>query len=83
MGKRVNVTLEAEYAAKLDRLAERVHVPSGTLAKSLLATAIDEADPDPRSVTELLESVPGLSERILKSEGEVESGEFFELADLE
>src|SRR3954447_16884309 len=34
---RINVTLDAEYASKLSRLAERMHVQEGTLAKSLLS----------------------------------------------
>lgn len=56
---RLNVTLEPEYAAKLSRLAERVHVQEGTLARSLLSSAIDEADPDPKNMTDLLDSIPG------------------------
>jgi predicted transcriptional regulator len=33
MAHRVNVALDPEYAAKLSRLAERMHVPEGALAK--------------------------------------------------
>ena len=61
--KRVNVTLDDAHAAKLRRLAERTHVNEGTLARSLLATALDEADPDARSVTELLDGIPDAFER--------------------
>jgi hypothetical protein len=60
---RLNITLDAEYAAKLARLAERIHVQEGTLARSLLSTALDEADPDARTVTEVLEAIPGAWER--------------------
>jgi hypothetical protein len=60
---RLNITLDAEYAAKLARLAERVHVQEGTLARSLLSTALDEADPDARTVTEVLDAIPGAWER--------------------
>jgi len=60
---RLNITLDAEYAEKLARLAERVHVQEGTLARSLLSSALDEADPDARSVTELLDAIPGAWER--------------------
>jgi hypothetical protein len=60
---RLNITLDAEHAAKLARLAERVHVQEGTLARSLLSTALDEADPDARTVTEVLDAIPGAWER--------------------
>lgn len=82
MGQRVNVTLDDEDAAKLSRLAQRAHVSDGTLARSLLIGAIEEADPDARSVTEILEGVPGLPERIEAAEGQVERGEHSELSEL-
>jgi hypothetical protein len=62
-GRRLNVTLDAEHAARLTRLAERTHVQEGTLARSLLSMALDEADPDVRSVTALLDGIPGAYER--------------------
>jgi hypothetical protein len=61
--ERVNITLDDEEAGKLARLAERVHVQPGTLARSLLAHALDEADPDPRNVVDLLDVIPGAYER--------------------
>lgn len=66
MGKaanRVNVTLDDAYALKLRRLAERTHTNEGTLARSLLSSALDEADPDPRHVGDLLDGIPGAFER--------------------
>ena len=60
---RLNVTLDAEHAARLARLAERIHVQEGTLARSLLSTAIEEADPDARNVAALLDGIPGAYER--------------------
>ena len=60
---RVNVTLDDAHAQKLRRLAERTHTNEGTLARSLLASALDEADPDPRNVAELLDGIPGAFER--------------------
>jgi hypothetical protein len=60
---RVNVTLDDGYALKLRRLAERTHTSEGTLARSLLQTAIDEADPDARTVTALLDGIGGAYER--------------------
>lgn len=61
--ERLNVTLEDEHAAKLSRLAERMHLQPGTLARSLLSSAIDDADPDARTITELLDGVAGSLER--------------------
>ncbi len=60
---RLNVTLDSEHAARLARLAERMHIQEGTLARSLLSMALDEADPDARSVTALLNGIPGAYER--------------------
>ena len=61
--RRVNVTLDDEHALKLRRLAERTHTNEGTLARSLLSTALDEADPDPRHVADLLDGIAGAFER--------------------
>jgi hypothetical protein len=61
-GTRLNVTLDREHAAKLSMLAERTHVQEGTLARSLLSSALDEADPDPRTITALLDGIPGAFE---------------------
>ncbi len=61
--ERVNITLDEERAEKLARLAERMHVQPGTVARSLLAHALDEADPDPRNVVELLDGIEGAYER--------------------
>ncbi len=41
--------------------AERTHVREG-LAQSPLLSALDEADPDPRIVTALLDGIPGAYE---------------------
>jgi hypothetical protein len=60
---RVNVTLDEEHALKLKRLAERTNTNEGTLARSLLSTALDEADPDPRNVADLLDGIPGAFDR--------------------
>jgi enoyl reductase-like protein len=59
----LKITLDGEHAAKLARLAERTHVQEGTLARSLLAHALDEADSDPRNVADLLDAIPGAYER--------------------
>lgn len=79
---RVNIVLDDEHAAKLQRMAERTHLNPGTLARSLLATAIDEADPDPRSVAVLLDSIPGAWERVQEGLEDARAGRFFPLEDL-
>jgi hypothetical protein len=61
--ERLNITLDEKQAEKLSRLADRMHVQPGTLARSLLSTAIDDADPDARNVVELLDGIPGAYER--------------------
>ena len=61
--ERLNITLDDEQAEKLMRLAERIHVQPGTVARSLLSSALDEADPDARNVTELLDAIPDAYER--------------------
>lgn len=61
--QRLNITLDGERASKLSRLAARVHVNEGTLARSLLTNAIDEADPDPGNVVALLDGIDGAYER--------------------
>jgi hypothetical protein len=48
---------------KLATLAARSHVQEGTLARSLLSSALDEADPEARRITEILDSIPGAWER--------------------
>src|SRR5215203_1207971 len=58
---RLKITLDPEQGAKLARLADRMHVQPGTLARSLLSSALDEADPDARNVVELLDRIPARS----------------------
>jgi hypothetical protein len=60
---RVNVTLDSEHAAKLSRLAEQAYTQEGTLARSLLSRAIDEADVDARIMADMLDGIPGALER--------------------
>ena len=80
--RRLNVSLDEQHAEKLARLADRARVPDGTLARSLLSAAIDDADPDARSITEILEGIPGLPERLGEAEADVEAGNVTELEAL-
>jgi hypothetical protein len=79
---RVNVTLDDAHAEKLRRLAERTHVNEGTIARSLLTTALDGADPDPRNVTALLDRIPGAFERAELGLAQVRAGEGKPLGEL-
>lgn len=79
---RVNVVLDDERATKLRRLAERTHTNPGTIARSLLATALDEADPDARYITDLLDSIPGAFERAEQGREEAIAGAGTPLEDL-
>ena len=80
--KRVNVTLDGQRAAKLSRLAQRAHVSDGTLARSLLSSAIDEVDPDARTILEILEGIPGLASSIGEARDDYRAGRFIDLKDL-
>lgn len=79
---RINVTLDDEHALKLRQLAERTHTQPGTIARSLLTTALDDADPDPRNVTALLDGIPDAFERAETGRAEAERGLGTPLEDL-
>jgi hypothetical protein len=80
--KRVNVTLDQEHAAKLARLAERTHIQEGTLARSLLSTALDDADPGAARITEILDTIPGAWERTQEGLAQATRGEGTPLDEL-
>lgn len=79
---RVNVILDEEHALKLHRLAERTHTNAGTIARSLLSMALEEADPDPRDVTALLDRIPGAFDRAQRGLTESRSGPETPVEDL-
>lgn len=78
----VSVALDAERALKLRRLAERTHTSPGTLARSLLSTALDEADPDPRSITALLDRIDGAWEDAKAGLKDAKAGRSVPLEDI-
>jgi predicted transcriptional regulator len=80
--RRINVTLEPDYARKLASLAERTHVQEGTLARSLLSTALDDADPDAARITEILDGIPGAWERTQEGLAQAARGEGTPLDEL-
>ncbi len=80
--ERLNITLDDEPAAKLARLAERMHLQPGTVARSLLASALDDADPDARNVVELLDGIPGALDRAQLGLEQARAGETVSPDDL-
>jgi hypothetical protein len=79
---RLNVTLDPVYAEKLRLLAEQAHVQEGTLARSLLSSAIDDADLDARSMVELLDGIDGAFERAQLGSRQARAGKTIPLRDL-
>jgi hypothetical protein len=80
--RRVNVLLGEEHAAKLYSLADRTHVNAGTLARSLLSAALDQADPDATTISALLDAVPGAYERAQQGLADVRAGRVVSLDEL-
>ena len=80
--KRINVTLDDEHAKKLATLAARNHVQEGTLARSLLSIALDDADPEAQRITGILDSIPGAWERTQEGLEQARRGETIPLSDL-
>lgn len=81
-GHRLNITLDGEHAAKLAVLAARFHVNEGTLARSLLSSAIDGLDPDPANVAALLDGIDGAFERAQLGAEQAASGVTIALDEL-
>lgn len=79
---RLNVTLDGEHAAKLAQIAERTHVHEGTLARSLLSQALDEAGADARHVAELLDGIPGALGRARRGLQQAKTGRTVRLDEL-
>jgi predicted transcriptional regulator len=79
---RLNITLDPEHAARLASLAERTHVQEGTLARSLLSMAIEEADPEARNVAALLDGTPEAYDRAQMGLAQARAGKTIDLDQL-
>ena len=79
---RVNVVLDEEQARKLSLMAERAHVQEGTLARSLLSSALDAADPDARTIATVLDAIPGAWERTQEGIEQARRGEGVSIDEL-
>jgi predicted transcriptional regulator len=80
--ERLNITLDDEQAGKLVRLADRMHLQPGTVARSLLSSALDDADPDARNITELLDDIPTAYERAQLGVSQAKAGQSISLNEL-
>lgn len=87
MALRLNLTLDDEHAALLAELAERTHMQAGTLARSILLTALDSTAQaagvgGPRNVAELLASIPGALESHQRGVDDIAAGRLVSLDEL-
>jgi hypothetical protein len=80
--RRLNITLDAVYAVKLARMAERRHVNEGALAQVLVSQALDKADLDPQQMADLLDSLVGARERANTGVEDAQAGQTSSLDDL-
>ena len=80
---RLNVTLDEVAARKLSAMAARMHVNEGTLARSLLTTAIDESEPDPANIVALLDGIPTAWEDAQEGWRQAQAGETVSIEQLE
>jgi hypothetical protein len=55
---------------------------AGTLARSLLSSALDQADPDAATISALLDTVPGAYDRAQQGLADVAAGRVVTLDDL-
>lgn len=80
--ERLNVTLDDEHAEKLLRLAQRTHVQPGTVARSLLSSALDDVDADARNIVALLDGIPGAFDRAVLGRAQAGAGDTVGLDEL-
>jgi hypothetical protein len=59
-----------------------MHVQPGTIARSLLSNALDEADPHAPNVVELLDGIPGAYERAALGLRQAKAGRTVSLDEL-
>ncbi len=81
-GKRFNVVLDEEHAARLNDMAARLYVQPGTVARSLLSTALDQVDPEAATITALLDAIPGAWERTMAGVADAKAGRVVPLSEL-
>jgi hypothetical protein len=55
-------------------MAARLYLQPGTVARSLLSTALDQVDPEAATMTALLDSIPGARERTMEGVDDAKAG---------
>jgi predicted transcriptional regulator len=80
--KRINVVLDDEHAARLNEIAARMYVQPGTIARSLLSTAIDQVGSEATTITAILDAIPGAWERTQEGLADVKAGRVVPLDQL-
>jgi len=63
-------------------MAEQSHAAEGTLARSLLSRAIDDAELDGRTIVEVLNGIPGARESIARGREQLARGDAVPLDEL-
>jgi hypothetical protein len=63
-------------------MAEQSYAAEGTLARSLLSRAIDDAEVDGRTMVEVLNGIPGAAKRLAQARDELSRGEGIPLDEL-
>ena len=81
-GRRINVVLDEEHAARLNEMAARMYVQPGTIARSLLSTAIDQVDTEATAITAILDAIPGAWERTQDGLADIKAGRVVPLDQL-
>lgn len=79
---RLNITLDEASAQKLSAIARRMHINEGTLARSLLTSALDEAEPDAANIVALLDGIAGAWEDAQEGWGQAQAGDTIPLDQL-
>jgi predicted transcriptional regulator len=80
---RLNLTLDDDHSAKLAELAERTHVQPGTLARSMLLTALDQVtQPSSASLVQVLDGIDGALDRAYRGSEDAKQGRVVPLSDL-
>lgn len=82
MVERLNITVDDDQYERLSRMAERMHLQPGTLARSLLLSALDEAALDAENVVRLLDGLPAAYERAELGRRQAQDGETVSLEEL-
>lgn len=82
MVERLNITVDDEQYERLVRMAERMHLHPGTLARSLLLSALDEVALDAENVARLLDGLPDAYERAELGRRQARDGDTVPLDDL-